>query len=383
MAFTSEHDALRETIRDFVRRELRPHADDWEAAGSFPSEVFRRMGELGLLGLRYPERYGGQGGDYFTAIVLAEELARCGSAAVGMAISVHAEMATPPIMEFGTEAQRQSYLVPAIAGTKVAALAITEPDAGSDVARIATRAVPHGGGWRLNGTKLYITNGVRCDFLLVAARTGSMEDGARGISLFLVDRACPGVTVSRQLHKLGMRASDTAEVAFVDVDVPEDALVGQENRGFHHLMWELQGERLIGAAAAIAGAQVAFDETLEWCRRRHVFGRPLGEMQVTQHRLADLITEITVARSFVYAVAEAWQRGDYPVAEISMAKLTVGRVTSRVADECLQLWGGMGYMEEAPVARYFRDARLIRIAGGTDEVMRDVIARSALGLGRP
>jgi alkylation response protein AidB-like acyl-CoA dehydrogenase len=378
--FTAEHDALRESVRDFVARELRPHADEWETAEGFPDSVFRRMGELGLLGLRYPEQYGGQGGDYFSAIVLAEEMARCGSGGVGMAISVHTEMATPPILKWGTEEQKQRYLVPAIRGEKIAALGITEPDAGSDVASIRTRADRVDGHWRINGSKLYITNGVRCDFILLVARTGAQEDGARGLTLFLVDKSLPGFTVSRKLKKLGMHSSDTAELSFEDVEVGDDAVLGEVGQGFYNLMWELQGERLIGSAGSIAGAEVAFEETLKWCKEREAFGRPIAKFQVNRHKLVDLYTEITVAKNFVYSIAERWDRDEYPVTEISMAKLVVGRVTTLVADTCLQLHGGMGYMAESGISRYFRDSRLIRIGGGTDEVMKEIIAKTALGL---
>ena len=380
MPFTADHDALRETIREFVSKELRPHADEWEAAEWFPDDVFRRMGELGLLGLRYPEAYGGQGGDYWSAIVLAEEMARCGSGGVGMAISVQTEMATPPIFKFGTEEQKQAYLAPAIRGTKIASIGITEPDTGSDVASVRTRAERTDGGWRINGAKLYITNGVRADYIVLVARTGTPEDGARGITLFLVDTALPGFTVSRKLKKLGMFASDTAELSFDNVEVPESAVLGEVGQGFYHLMWELQGERLIACAGAVAGAAVMFEETLEWCKQREAFGRPIGKFQVNRHKLAELWTDIDVARTYVYALAERWNREDYPVAEISAAKLLVGALTSRVADTCLQLHGGMGYMAESHVSRYFRDSRLIRIGAGTDEVMKEIIAKNALGL---
>jgi alkylation response protein AidB-like acyl-CoA dehydrogenase len=380
MPFTAEHDALRETIRDFVSKELRPHAEEWEAAEYFPDSVFRRMGELGFLGLRYPEQYGGQGGDYFSAMVLAEEMARCRSGGVGMAISVQAEMATPPILKWGTEEQKQKYLVPAITGDKIAALGITEPDAGSDVANIRTRADRVDGHWRINGSKLYITNGVRCDFILLVARTGKQEEGAHGITLFLVDKNLPGFTVSRKLKKVGMYSSDTAELSFSDVEVGDDAVLGEVGQGFYNIMWELQGERLIGSAGSIAGAEVAFEETLQWCKEREAFGRPIGKFQVNRHKLVDMYTDITVAKNFVYSVAEKWNREEYPVSEISMAKLVVGRVTSLVADTCMQLYGGMGYMAETGISRYFRDSRLIRIGAGTDEVMKEIIAKTSLGL---
>jgi alkylation response protein AidB-like acyl-CoA dehydrogenase len=380
MPFTAEHDALRESIRDFVAKELRPHADEWEAAEYFPDSVFRRMGELGLLGLRYPEEYGGQDGDYFSAIVLAEEMARCGSGGVGMAISVQTEMATPPIFKFGTEEQKQRYLVPAIAGTKIAALGITEPDGGSDVANVRTRAEKVNGGWRINGSKTFITNGVRCDFVVLVCRTGKQEEGSGAITLFLVDKDLPGFQVARKLKKMGMHASDTAELAFTNVEVSDEAVLGEVNRGFYQLMWELQGERLIGAAGSIAGAEAAFDETLRWCQEREAFGRKIAGFQVTRHKLVDMYTEIQIAKNYVYSLAEQWDGGAYPVAEISMAKLFVGQVASRVADACLQLFGGAGYMDDVHISRYYRDSRLIRIGAGTDEIMKEIIAKTALGL---
>ncbi|MFN2452196.1 MAG: acyl-CoA dehydrogenase family protein [Candidatus Dormibacteria bacterium] len=380
MPLSAEHDALRESIRDFVSRELRPHADEWEAAEGFPDSVFLRMGELGLLGLRYPEAYGGQGGDYWSAIVLAEEMARCGSGGVGMAVAVHTEMATPPILRFGTEEQKLRYLVPAIRGERIAALGITEPDTGSDVASVRCRAERTASGWRINGAKLYITNGVRADFILLVCRTGTQEEGAAGITLFLVDRDRPGFTVSRKLRKLGMHASDTAELAFDNVEVADDAVLGEVGRGFQQLMWELQGERLIGVAGAIAGAAVAFEQTLAYCKDRHAFGRPIAAFQVNRHKLADMYAEIAVAKQYVYSLAERWDKGDYPVVEISIAKLLVGQAVTRVADTCLQLYGGAGYMDDMPISRYFRDSRLIRIGAGTDEVMKEIIAKTALGL---
>jgi alkylation response protein AidB-like acyl-CoA dehydrogenase len=307
-------------------------------------------------------------------------MARIGSGGTAAGIGAHINIATPPIWKFGTDEQKQRYLVPAIRGEKVASLGITEPDTGSDVASMRTRAVRHNGGWRINGSKLYITNGVRCDFIVLVARTGSPEEGAHGITLFLVDKETPGFAVSRKLRKLGMHASDTAELSLNDVDVPDSAVLGEVGQGFYHLMWELQGERLIGSAGSIAGAEVMFEETLRWCKDRQAFGRPIGSFQVNRHKLVDLYTDISIAKNYVYACAERWNNGEYPVAEISMAKLFVGQVTSRVADTCLQLHGGFGYMAEAHVSRYFRDSRLIRIGAGTDEVMKEIIAKTALGL---
>lgn len=380
MPFTAEHDALRESIREFVAKELRPHAEEWEAAELFPREVFTRMGELGLLGLRYPVEYGGQGGDYLCAIVLAEEMAGCGSGGLGMAVSVQTEMATPPILKFGTEDQKRRYLAPAIAGTKIVSLGISEPDAGSDVAAVRTRAERVDGGWRINGTKTWITSGTRCDALVLVARTGTQEDGAGGITLFLVDTDRPGFAVERKIRKMGMHASDTATLSFTDMLIPEDAVLGEVGKGFTQIMWQLQGERLIGAAGAVAGAERCLQYTLDYCRNRQMFGRTLAGFQVTRHRLVDMLTDVTIVKSFVHGLAERWDRGEYPVAEISMAKLRAAQVACRVADDCVQLLGGAGYSEDTPVSRHFRDSRLIRIGGGADEVMKEIISKVALGL---
>jgi alkylation response protein AidB-like acyl-CoA dehydrogenase len=373
--FTPEHEEFRAFCRRFVESELAPHALDWEREGSFADWVFKRIGELGLLGLRYPVEVGGQGGDWGHAIVLAEEMARCGSGGVGMAVAVQSEMATPPILKFGTEEQKERYLVPAIRGEKIACLGITEPNAGSDVASIETTSVRDGDDWIINGRKTFITNGVRADFCLLVTRTDKPA-GYEGFSLFLVDADLPGFTVSRELDKLGMRSSDTAELAFDDVRVPADALLGTEGQGFPQIMWELQGERLIGVAGSIAGAQLAMDRTLEYAKERRAFGRPIGSFQVNRHKFAEMATELEAARQLTYDTALAWERGEYPVKQISMAKLFAGIVVSRVMNTCLQLHGGAGYSADLWVERGWRDARLLRIGGGTDEVMREIISRA-------
>ncbi|MGH2724248.1 MAG: acyl-CoA dehydrogenase family protein [Actinomycetota bacterium] len=395
--FTAEHEELRTQVRRFVESELQPHALDWEREGDFPNWVFKRMGDLGLLGLRYPPEHGGQGGDWSHAIVLAEELARIGSGGVGMAIAVQTEMATPPILRFGTEEQKERYLAPAIRGEKIVCLGISEPDAGSDVANIQTTAVRHGDGWAITGRKMFITNGRRADFCLLVARTdrpgGSGGDeraisrpadlpGRRnyeGFSLFLVDTDLPGFHVSRTLDKLGMRSSDTAELVLDDVRVPASALLGEEGKGFPQIMWELQGERLVGAAGSIAGAWAAFELTLAYAKDRQAFGRPIARFQVLRHRFAEMATELEAARQLLYDVALAWERGEYPVKEISMVKLHAGLVVNRVINRCLQIHGGYGYSTELWVERAWRDARLLRIGGGTDEVMREVISKTMEG----
>jgi alkylation response protein AidB-like acyl-CoA dehydrogenase len=368
--FTDEHEALRESIRRFVVSELAPHAEEWEET-TFADWVFPRMGELGFLGLSYPEKYGGQGGDYFANLVLAEEMVHSNSGGLAMGVAVHTDMATPPIHLFGTEAQKQAYLVPAIRGEKISCLGITEPDAGSDVAGIKTRAVRDGDEWVINGSKTYITNGHRADFIVLVTKTGGDEH-----TLFLVDMDLPGVVREKRLEKLGMHASDTALLAFQDVRVPADAVLGEIGKGFYHIMWELQGERLIGAAGSVAGAQRAFDRTLAFAGERNAFGRPIGKFQVIRHKFAEMATKIEAARSLVYTAAWRFANGEYPVREISMAKVFSARVACEVADECLQIHGGAGYMREYGIERVWRDTRLNRIGAGTDEIMLEVIGRS-------
>jgi len=372
---TPEHEELRASVRRFVDAEVRPHVDDWERAGHFPDALFRRCGELGFLGLHYPQRWGGGGGDLTAGIVFVEELARCGAAAIPMAISVQSDMATPALAEFGTDDQRERWLRPAIAGTKIGAIAITEPDAGSDVAAIRTTAVRDGAVWRVNGTKMYITNGVRADFLTLVAKTDTAA-GHHGVSLFVVDTTLPGVRVSRRLEKLGMHASDTAEIALDDVAVAHGDLIGGEaGQGFTQLMWQLQYERLAGAAACTGHAAETLDATIAYARERHTFGRPIARHQVIAHRLADAATELTAARALLYTTAWQVQAGEYPVAAVSMCKKYCAQVQNRIVDACVQVWGGMGYLEETGIPRAFRDARLQRIGGGTDEIMNEVIAK--------
>jgi citronellyl-CoA dehydrogenase len=372
--FNEDHEALRESIRSFAVKELAPHADEWEET-TFPDWVFQRMGELGFLGLSYPEEYGGQGGDYYSNLVLAEEIGHSNSGGLAMGIAVHTDMATPPIMMFGTEEQKQRYLVPSIRGEKISCLGITEPDAGSDVAGIKTRAVRDGDGWVINGSKTYITNGTRADYIVLVTKTDP-DMGYDGFTLFLVDTDTPGFIVESKLQKLGMHASDTALLAFDDMRVPDEAILGEIGKGFYHIMWELQGERLIGAAGCVAGAQRVFDRTLAYALERKAFGREIGHFQVIRHKFADMATKIEAARQLVYTTAWRFQNGEYPVREISMAKLHAARVAVEVADECIQVHGGAGYMREYGVERAWRDLRLNRIGAGTDEIMLDVIGRS-------
>ncbi len=377
--FTDEHQQLRESIRRFVIKELQPHAEEWEEK-TFPDWVFARMGELGFLGLDKPERYGGQGGDYYTALVLAEEVAHAHCGGLAMGVAVQTDMAMPPILAFGTEEQKQQWAAPAIKGTKILCIGITEPDAGSDVAGIKTRAVRDeaSGEYVINGSKTYITNGHRAHAIVLVTKTGAgeTESGHDGFTLFLVAMDAPGVIREKRLKKLGMHASDTALLAFHDVRVPESAVLGQIGKGFYHIMWELQGERLIGAAGAVAGAQQVFDRTLTYAKERQAFGRAIGHFQVIRHKFAEMATKIETARQMVYTTAWRFQNGEYPVREITMAKLYAARIAVEVADECIQIHGGAGYMQEYGIERSWRDLRLNRIGAGTDEIMLDVIGRS-------
>jgi alkylation response protein AidB-like acyl-CoA dehydrogenase len=333
------------------------------------------MGELGFLGLHFPEDVGGSGGDYLTRLVLAEEMARCGSGGVSMAVSVQCEYVTPPILKFGTPAQQDRWLRPAIQGQRIGALGITEPGAGSDVAGIATKAVRDGDEYVVNGRKIFITNGCRADFLLLVAKTDPSQRHA-GISLFLVDTDTPGFHVTRRLDKVGMWPSDTAELLFEDMRVPADNLLGEEGKGFHHIMWELQGERLSAAAGACAGAQLTLDGTVEYVKSRDAFGQPVSQFQAVRHKLAECQMAIDAARALTYETAWRVQLGEYPVQEITEAKLLATRTHFNVADACLQLHGGYGYMMEFGVQRAWRDSRLARIGAGADEVMLDYIAKA-------
>jgi alkylation response protein AidB-like acyl-CoA dehydrogenase len=307
--------------------------------------------------------------------VLAEEIvhARCGGLAMGVA--VHTDMAMPPILAFGSEEQKQEWLVPAIRGEKILCLGISEPDAGSDVAGIKTRATRDGEEYVINGSKTFITNGHRADVIVLMTKTDP-DAGYDGFTLFLVPMEAPGVIREKRLEKLGMHASDTALLAFQDVRVPASAALGEVGKGFYHIMWELQGERLIGAAGAVAGAQAAFDRTLQYATERTAFGRPIGRFQAIRHKFAEMATKIETARQLVYTTAWRFQNGEYPVREISMAKLYASRIAVEVADECIQIHGGNGYMKEYGIERVWRDLRLNRIGAGTDEIMLEVIGRS-------
>jgi alkylation response protein AidB-like acyl-CoA dehydrogenase len=379
--FGEEHDRFRKTVRSFVEAEVIPHVDEWEEAGRIPRALFRRLGELGFLGVEFPEEYGGAGADVATSVVLAEELARGRSGGLAFSVVVHTDMSSPWLVRFGTDEQKRRYLPPIARGETVCALAITEPGAGSDMARLATRARRDGDHWVITGAKTFITNGVYGDLYFVAARTG--EDGPphRGLSQFLVERGTPGLAVSRTLDKTGMRASDTAELTFDGARVPAGNLLGEEGRGFYQLASGLQRERLMAAVLCVSASQRALEDCQAYLRQRHAFGRPLGEMQVLRHRMADMATRIEAARALTYHAAirfVASPEGRASELEVSMAKLFATEMANAVAFEAVQMHGGYGYMREFPVERFARDYRLWTIASGTSEMMREIIAKHTL-----
>ena len=371
---------LRRSVRAFVEKEVVPHVDEWEEAGRIPKAFWRRLGELGFLGLEFPVEHGGAGGDFLSSVVLGEEMARCRSGGVAFSVLVHTDMSSPWLTRFGNDAQKRKYLPRITSGEIVCALGITEPGTGSDMANLSTRAVRNGDHYLLTGSKIFITNGVYGDLYFVAARTaaGTAERRYDGISMFLVERGLPGFEVSRKLDKMGMRASDTAELAFHECPVPAENLLGVEGRGFQQLASGLQRERIMAAVLALSGATQALEDTMAYLRERQAFGEPLSRKQALRHKVAEMATEIEAARHLVYHAAACYNAGDDCVTEVSMAKLFVTEVANRVAYQAVQLHGGYGYMREFPVERFFRDVRLWTIASGTSEIMKEIIAKRLL-----
>lgn len=375
MRLTDDHVDFRASVRHFVDTEVNPHVDEWERGGGFPAhQLFPKAAEVGLLGIEYDPAYGGLGADHSFQMVACEELGRIGSAGVGMAIGVQSMMATPSLAEHGTAAQKAQFLAPAIAGTAVAAIAVTEPDTGSDVARLRTRARRDGDDWVISGRKMYITNGTQADWLCLLART-SDEGGHRGLSQIIVPTATAGFSVSRTLDKLGNRASDTAELVLDDVRVPVANTIGEAGRGFQQQMQQFVIERMFAAYVTVGQCDLALQVTREFAAERSIFGVPLASKQYVAFRLAELQAQVDLLRSHNRQTAEARQAGEDITRMASVAKLTAGRLVREVADTCLQFHGGMGYMEETWTARFFRDTRLVSIGAGADEVMLQVLAR--------
>jgi len=375
--FTKDHEMVRRAVADFVKKEINPNVDQWEEDGFVPLKpLFRKMGELGFLGLRYEEAYGGQGLDYWYDTVFLEELGHIRALGLAVAVTVQTHMATPAIAEFGSEDLKETYLKAAIAGEMVGAIAVTEPGAGSDVAALQTTAIRDGEHYVINGSKMYITNGTQADFFTLLARTGE-EPGYHSFSLIVVPSDLPGVTIGRKLDKLGARISDTAELFFENVRVPAGNLIGREGEGFIYQMRQFQHERFSLLPFTCIAVQDIIDMTVGHLRERIVFGKPLISRQVLRHRLADWLTENECLRQMIYHIVRMKTAGRDATREISMGKLIAGQLLNKVAGGCLQMYGGLGFMNEMPISRYFRDARGLSIGGGADEVMREVICKTA------
>ena len=373
--FTDEHQAFRRVVRDFSEKELAPHAREWDEKGEFPRDLFRRFGEMGFLGIRHDPAWGGSGLDYWYVVAYAEELTRSRNGGLGTAMLVQGEMATPIIGELGTDEQKREFLAPALRGEKIAALAISEPDAGSDVAAIRTRARRDGDDLVVTGSKTWISNGARADFLTLAVRTGG--EGHEGISLVTFPTDAKGFQVSRKLEKVGNLSSDTAELYFDDCRIPARYLLGEENQGFYYIMTGFQGERLVAAITAVAGAKLVLDDALRYGQKRKAFGRPIETFQVWRHRFAEHLSRLEAARWLTYRACDLFNRNQVALREISMAKLVACDLAQRIAYDCMQFHGGMGYMVESDVARAWRDLRVLPIAGGTSEIMKEIVSRSS------
>jgi citronellyl-CoA dehydrogenase len=378
MLFTAEHDKLRQTVRRFIEQEINPHVDAWEEAEIFPArELFKKMGALGLLGINKPVENGGMGLDYSYSVAFAEELGRANCAAVPMAIGVQTDMATPALARYGSDALKREFLEPAILGEQVSAIGVSEPGAGSDVASVKTTARKDGGDYVINGTKMWITNGMQADWICLLANTGEGKPHENK-SLIVVPMNQKGVTRAKKLKKLGMWASDTAQLFFEDVRVPQGNLIGAEGMGFFMQMQQFQEERMFGAASGLLAMDLMVERTIAYTRERQAFGMPLIDNQVIHFRLAELSTEIESLRSLVYRTCERYvqNRDDMEVVKLaSMCKLKGGRLVREVTDSCLQYWGGMGYMWENPISRAYRDTRLVSIGGGADEIMLGIICK--------
>lgn len=368
-------EALREQVRRFIDNEVVPNGDAWEEKGMVPREVLRRMGDLGFFGIRYPEQYGGAALDTLATVAFVEELSRSTYAGFNITVLVHTDMASPHLARFGTPEQLDRHMADVIAGRKITAVGVTEPGGGSDVQALRTRAERRGNGWVLNGSKMFITNGVHGDLFFIAARTDPDAKGSRGISMFIVEKDAPGFRVGRKLDKMGWRSSDTAELVFEDCELPGDALLGEENSGFYSIMRNFQNERIVLGAMAVGESQKAIDLTLDYVKERPAFGASLWDKQAIRQRLAMLQAEVEAARQLVYHAAWLDTKGEDATREVSMVKALCGELVNRVMYACQQFHGGYGYMREYPIERMVRDARIQAIGGGATEVMLEEVAK--------
>lgn len=373
-----EHETFRKTVREFAKNELAPYARQWDEAGIFPKELFKRFAEMGFFGIHYPEDVGGLGLDWWYTACYIEELAYSRCAGVNMAMLVQGEMATPVINEIGTREQKEEFLIPALKGEKIAALGVSEPDHGSNVAGLRTTAKRVGDEYVINGAKTFITNGTRADFITLMVRTG--EEGYGGISIILFPTDTKGFTVSKSLRKLGHKSSDTGLLYFENCRVPKRYVLGEENAGFYYLMQNFQGERLVAALGACSAMNLMWKEGVRYASEREAFGKKVLKQQVWQHRFADLLTQIRAAQMLTYEALDKMNKKEPCVTDISMAKLFAGELAQKVAYDVLQAHGGNGYMEEYDISRAYRDVRLITIGGGTSEIMREIIAKAELPL---
>ncbi len=374
MQFTPEHEQIRDTVRKFVANEINPFTAEWEKAGIFPAhQLFKKMGDLGLLGIKYPTEFGGMGLDFSYSMVMAETLGHCNVGGVPMAIGVQTDMCTPALARFGSDELRKEFLAPSIAGDLVGCIGVSEAGGGSDVAAVKTTARKEGGDYVINGSKMWITNGLQADWccLLVNTSEGPVH---KNKSLIVVPMDAPGIT-KQKIEKIGMHSSDTAQLFFDNVRVPQRNLIGQEGMGFMFQMMQFQEERLYVAAGALSNLDNLIDQTIDYTRQRHTFGQPILDNQVVHFRLAELRTEVEALRALTYRAVEAYAGGQDVTKLASMAKLKAGRLSREVADSCLQYWGGMGFTADNPIAQSWRDGRLGSIGGGADEIMLGIICK--------
>jgi acyl-CoA dehydrogenase len=371
--FKEEHELFRQSVRQFVTKEVLPHIAEWEEQQEIPKSIWKKMGALGFLGINFPEAYGGSNNDFFYTVVLLEEIARSGSAGFAAAHGVHQYMSTAHLLKAGSPELKERYLPKAISGEWIGALAISEPGAGSDVANIRTTAIKKDGYYIINGSKTFITNGVYGDFVTVACKTNP-DAGPAGISLIIVDQGTPGLT-TRKLKKMGWHSSDTGELFFDNVKAPASHLIGIENQGFYYIMDSFQLERLVAGIGAVAGAELAIENTLKYVKEREAFGKPISKFQAIRHALVQIASETEAVKQLVYYTAWLFDNNVFAVKECSMVKMLATELGKKVADVCLQCYGGYGYMEEYPIARMYRDARVGTIAGGTTEIMKEILAK--------
>lgn len=370
--FTEEHELFRQSLRDFLEKEVKPNIDQWEKDRETPRHIYKRFGEMGFLGIPYPEKFGGLDLDAMFSVVYTEEMTRMNSGGFFTSIGAHSGLALAHINGEGNDAQKEKYLTAGIKGELIGCLAITEPGGGSDVATLRTTAVRDGDHFVINGSKTFISNGVLSDYIIAAVRTGGK--GAKGMSMVIIDRDTPGVSATK-LEKLGWHASDTGEIAFDDVRIPVENLLGQENQGFFYIMQHFASERLGMALMGVSQARLAIDLAVDYMAERKAFGRPINQFQVLRHRIAQLSSEVMMNRVFVYTLYQRFEKGDYIIKEAAMAKLVGTQLSDKVCYECMRIFGGYGYMESYPMARLLRDSQLGTIGGGTSEILCEIISK--------